>query len=168
MAPGQCLACCPNVLDQHHRKATRRSLDPDTGAFTIETARRKLYVMTRHYNPDRAQPRMRILFAPDNLNLHSGNFWADIKRTGLGNEGGVTFTEGKKPEALLKRIIGMTIQPGDWVLDAAGSRTTGAVAYKMRRRWIMIEHRQYYYTHLLPRLRAVIDGSSQTGFSKSL
>ena len=112
---------------------------------------------------------MRLLFADDYLTVHPGDFWADIKTTGLGDEGGATFTKGKKPEALLKRIIGMVTQPGDWVLDAfAGSGTTGAVAHKMGRRWIMIEHGKHCHTHLLPRLRTVIDGTDQTGISKSV
>ncbi len=161
--------CSTSTTAKQRADRKRTALDPEAGAFTIETARRKLYVMTSRYNPDRAQPRIRILFAADYLSVHPGDFWADIKTTGLGDEGQVTFTKGKKPEALLKRIIGMATQPGDWVLDAfAGSGTTGAVAHKMGRRWIMIEHGQHCHTHLLPRLRAVIDGSDQTGISKNL
>ena len=45
-----------------------------------------------------------------------------------------------KPERLLKRILELATDPGDWVLDSfAGSGTTGAVAHKMGRRWIMVE-----------------------------
>ncbi|MFQ6676497.1 MAG: DNA methyltransferase, partial [Fidelibacterota bacterium] len=43
-------------------------------------------------------------------------------------------------EALLERVIGSSSGPGDVVLDAfAGSGTSGAVAEKMGRRWIMID-----------------------------
>lgn len=43
-----------------------------------------------------------------------------------------------KPEALLQRILHIATISGDWVLDSfAGSGTTGAVAHKMGRRWIM-------------------------------
>ncbi len=46
----------------------------------------------------------------------------------------------QKPEALLERIIKASSNPGDIVLDAfAGSGTTGAVAEKLGRRWIMID-----------------------------
>src|SRR5262249_29983365 len=45
-----------------------------------------------------------------------------------------------KPEDLIARVIAMSTDPGDWVLDSfAGSGTTGAVAHKMGRRWIMVE-----------------------------
>lgn len=47
-----------------------------------------------------------------------------------------------KPERLLKRILEIATNPGDLVLDSfAGSGTTGAVAHKMGRQWIMIELR---------------------------
>ena len=46
----------------------------------------------------------------------------------------------QKPEALLARVIKASSNPGDLVLDAfAGSGTTGAVAEKLGRRWIMID-----------------------------
>ena len=45
-----------------------------------------------------------------------------------------------KPERLLNRILQLATNPGDLVLDSfAGSGTTGAVAHKMGRRWIMVE-----------------------------
>ena len=46
----------------------------------------------------------------------------------------------QKPEALLKRIIKASSNEGDIVLDCfAGSGTTGAVAEKLSRKWIMID-----------------------------
>jgi len=46
----------------------------------------------------------------------------------------------QKPEVLLERIITASSNPGELVLDAfAGSGTTGAVAEKLGRRWIMID-----------------------------
>ena len=45
-----------------------------------------------------------------------------------------------KPERLLQRVLQLATSPGDLVLDSfAGSGTTGAVAQKMCRRWIMVE-----------------------------
>ena len=56
------------------------------------------------------------------------------------HEGGVDFRSGKKPEALLEIILQHFSAPGDIVLDSfAGSGSTGAVAHKMGRRWIMVE-----------------------------
>jgi len=73
-----------------------------------------------------------------------------------------------KPERLLERVLALATQPGDLVLDSfAGSGTTGAVAHKMRRRWIMIELGEHCHTHIIPRLRKVIDGADLGGISKA-
>ena len=161
--------CATTAVAKRLADQKRTLLKPCVAAFTIETPQHNLYVMKRDYNEQMAQPRIRLLFADDYLTVHPGDFWQDIKTTGLGDEGGVDFTNGKKPEALLKRIIGMTTQPGDWVLDAfAGSGTTGAVAHKMRRQWIMIESGEQCYTHILLRLRHVIDGEDAGGVSRAV
>jgi adenine-specific DNA-methyltransferase len=74
-----------------------------------------------------------------------------------------------KPERLLARIIQITTEPSDLVLDSfAGSGTTGAVAHKMGRRWIMIELGEHCHTHIIPRLQKVIDGTDQGGISKAV
>lgn len=95
--------------------------------------------------------------------------WTDIGWTGIANEGGVEFKNGKKPEALIKRIIEMATEKGDFVLDSfAGSGTTGAVAHKMGRRWIMIELGEHCHTHIIPRMRRVIDGTDTTGVTEAV
>jgi len=59
--------------------------------------------------------------------------------------------ETPKPERLLKKIVEIASNPGDWVLDSfAGSGTTGAVAHKMGRRWIMVELGEHCHTHNHP------------------
>jgi adenine-specific DNA-methyltransferase len=64
-----------------------------------------------------------------------------------------------KPEKLISQVISLASDPGDLVLDSfAGSGTTGAVAHKMGRRWIMVELGEHCHTHIIPRLRKVIDG----------
>lgn len=74
-----------------------------------------------------------------------------------------------KPEKLVKRIIHLASNPGDLVLDSfAGSGTTGAVAHKMGRRWIMVELGEHCHTHIIPRLQKVIDGEDQGGISKAV
>ena len=46
----------------------------------------------------------------------------------------------QKPEGILRRIIQASSAPGDWVLDFfAGSGTTGAVAAKLDRRFVLME-----------------------------
>ena len=73
-----------------------------------------------------------------------------------------------KPEALLQRMLHISSNPGDLVLDSfLGSGTTAAVAHKMGRRWIGIEMGDHAATHCLPRLQKVIDGE-QGGISKAL
>ncbi len=73
-----------------------------------------------------------------------------------------------KPERLLQRILTIGTSEGDIVLDFhAGSGTTGAVAHKMGRNYILVE--QMDYIHDLPeaRLKKVIAGE-QGGISKSV
>lgn len=72
-----------------------------------------------------------------------------------------------KPERLLKRVLEIATSPDDLVLDSfAGSGTTGAVAHKMGRRWIMVELGEHAHTHIVPRLRKVIDGTDAGGITK--
>jgi adenine-specific DNA-methyltransferase len=74
-----------------------------------------------------------------------------------------------KPERLLHRIIHIATNPNDLVLDSfAGSGTTGAVAHKMGRRWIMVELGEHCHTHIIPRLKKVVDGEDQGGISKAV
>lgn len=64
-----------------------------------------------------------------------------------------------KPERLIQRILQISTNPGDLVLDSfLGSGTTAAVAHKMGRRYIGIEMGEHARTHCVPRLQKVIDG----------
>jgi adenine-specific DNA-methyltransferase len=77
--------------------------------------------------------------------------------------------ETPKPERLIQRILHLATRPGDLVLDSfAGSGTTGAVAHKMGRRWIMVELGEHCHTHIIPRLKKVIDGDDQGGISQTV
>ncbi|WP_434515615.1 site-specific DNA-methyltransferase [Dechloromonas sp. ARDL1] len=74
-----------------------------------------------------------------------------------------------KPETLIQRIVHIATNPGDLVLDSfAGSGTTGAVAHKMGRRWIMIELGEHCHTHIIPRLKKVIDGDDPGGVTAAV
>ncbi len=74
-----------------------------------------------------------------------------------------------KPERLISRVLQIATNPGDWVLDSfAGSGTSGVVAQKMGRRWIMVELGEHIHTHIIPRLQKVIDGADQGGITKSV
>lgn len=95
--------------------------------------------------------------------------WTDISWTGIAKEGGVVFKNSKKPEILIKRILDIFSNEGDYVLDSfLGSGTTVAVAHKMGRKWIGIELGDHCYTHCKPRLEKVIDGTDQGGISKAV
>jgi adenine-specific DNA-methyltransferase len=95
--------------------------------------------------------------------------WDDILSNNIHKEGGVDFPKGKKPEALLKRCIDLSTSEGDWVLDSfAGSGTSGAVAHKMGRRWILVEQGDQAITHCVPRLKRVIGGTDAEGITKNV
>lgn len=71
-----------------------------------------------------------------------------------------------KPEALLQRVLHIATSPGDLVLDSfAGSGTTGAVAHKMGRQWILVELGEHCLSHTRPRMVRVVDGDDTGGIS---
>lgn len=74
-----------------------------------------------------------------------------------------------KPERLIERILTLGSNKGDIVLDSfLGSGTTAAVAHKMGRKYIGIELGEHCFTHCIPRLQKVIDGTDQGGISKTV
>lgn len=82
---------------------------------------------------------------------------------------GVESFDTPKPEALIQRVIQIATNPGDLVLDSfAGSGTTGAVAHKMGRRWIMVELGDHAITLIASRLRKVIDGADGGGVTEAV
>ncbi len=96
------------------------------------------------------------------------NVWDDIGFQGIAREGGVRFVRSKKPERLIARILAMSTDPGDWVLDAfLGSGTTAAVALKMGRRWVGIERGAHVDALCIPRLRSVVDGDDEAGVTRA-
>jgi adenine-specific DNA-methyltransferase len=83
--------------------------------------------------------------------------------------GKVDAFETPKPERLMHRILTIASNRGDWILDSfAGSGTTGAVAHKMGRRWIMVELGEHCHTHIIPRLKKVIDGEDPGGVTDAV
>lgn len=81
----------------------------------------------------------------------------------------VATFETPKPERLLEKILIISTNPGDLILDSfAGSGTTGAVAHKMGRRWIMVELGEHCHTHIIPRMKKVIDGTDPGGVTEAV
>ena len=104
------------------------------------------YMVRSNFSTDSSKPRVQLIFADDNLTVHPGDMWVDIKTTGLDGEGDVSFKNGKKPLKLLSRLIGMNTKDGDLVMDCfAGSASTGHavleanVSSGINRRFILIQ-----------------------------
>lgn len=121
-----------------------------------------------------AYKREEVLFAHEKLQNGEvrsvlGDIWLNIGINNLHKEGGVSLRFGKKPERLLFNILKLCTKEGDLVLDYfAGSGTTGAVAHKMGRRWIMVEIGRQAEKLIIPRMQRVISGKDQTGISKEV
>lgn len=63
----------------------------------------------------------------------------------------------QKPEKLLERVIRAASRPGDVVLDYfAGSGTTGAVAQRLERRWILVDNNPKAVAVMRRRLNAPV------------
>lgn len=122
-------------------------------------------------------PRVKLFLSEVRDGMTPHNWWphADVGHTDEAKKemielfGARHVFDTPKPERLLQRIVHIATKPGDLVLDAfAGSGTTGAVAHKMGRRWIMIEQGEHCHTHIVPRMKAVVDGTDQGGISKAV
>jgi adenine-specific DNA-methyltransferase len=98
------------------------------------------------------------------------DFWShdEIQVTGISQEGNVTLRRGKKPERLIQRIIDLSSQKNDIILDFfLGSGTTCSVAHKMGRQYIGIEQLDYGSNDIVARINNVINGD-QSGISKAV
>lgn len=126
-------------------------------------------------NLEQDKPRLKVYLenvgtgvVPDTLWLRSDvGDNQDAKREARAFNPHDTFAT-PKPEKLIARVLEIATQPGDLVLDSfAGSGTTGAVAHKMGRRWIMVELGDHASTHIVPRMQAVIDGTDPGGITEA-
>lgn len=95
----------------------REKYEISDGAFLIRTPRNKIYLMRGDYNIKAKQPRMKMLFADQYLDVNVGDFWHDIKTTGLGAEGNIEFLNGKKPLKLIMRLLSLSNFNDASVLD---------------------------------------------------
>lgn len=134
-----------------------------------------------------------IIFSPDGRRLikktylvnqkglSPSSIWHDIDDTGHNRQAKYELKklfpniltselfETPKPEKVIKRILEISTNPNDLVLDSfAGSGTTGAVAHKMGRRHISVEMGEHAHTHIVPRYKKVITGEDQGGISESV
>ena len=112
--------------------------------------------------------KIRLIDGENVPSIQLSNIWTDVPYEGISKEGNVTLKGGKKPEKLIKRIIEMSTNPGDIVLDFhLGSGTTAAVAHKLNRRYIGCEQLDSQIDMIKSRLQDVVRGD-QTGISKTV
>lgn len=110
-----------------------------------------------------------MLFLADHVDEWLGDVWTEFSTINLHREGAVPFPNGKKPEALLRRIIELTTEPGDRVLDPwSGSGTVPATALKLGRHALAIEAGPQATTHILPRLARVVAGKDPSGITDAV
>ncbi len=118
--------------------------------------------MAKRYLSEVAEGRKSSTFWDGSEVGYNLNGDAEIKQLFNGNK----VFNNPKPEALISRILEVSTNENDLVLDFfAGSGTTCAVAHKMKRRYIGIEQMGYIETITKERLKKVIEGE-QGGISK--
>jgi adenine-specific DNA-methyltransferase len=148
--------------------------------WSRETLHEKIQRREIRFTPDGKAIRRRTYLA-DMKSLPPSTLWATLEDTGhnrqakyelknLFPEVEVSALFGTpKPERLIKRVLELATEPLDWVLDSfAGSGTTGAVAHKMGRRWIMVELGEHCHTHIIPRLNKVVNGADSGGITEAV
>ncbi|QQR68197.1 MAG: site-specific DNA-methyltransferase [Alphaproteobacteria bacterium] len=153
---------------------------PNGWRWSRETIEEKMKTGEIRYSPDYTRL-IRRTYLADMEGLPPSTLWTDLEETGHNRQAKyelknlfpdvkVTDLFGTpKPERLLQKILLLATNPGDLVLDSfAGSGTTGAVAHKMGRRWIMIELGEHCHTHIIPRLKKVIDGEDKGGITEAV
>ncbi|MDR0274036.1 MAG: site-specific DNA-methyltransferase [Burkholderiaceae bacterium] len=121
-------------------------------------------------------PRLKMYLSEAAEGIIPTTLWADGAEFGHNQDGirelralEVGDFPTPKPEKLISKVVSLATNPNDLVLDSfAGSGTTGAVAHKMGRRWIMVELGEHCHTHIISRLKKVIDGEDQGGISKAV
>ena len=90
-----------------------------------------------------------------------GDLWDDEVFQTNSYEGGVSFKNGKKPEKLLERIIQLTTNKNDLVLDfylGSGTTIVATLAHKLQRRFIGVEIMDHQINLCLERMKRVISG----------
>lgn len=114
--------------------------------FYYKTPENKIYIIKNIFDSSSKKPRLQVLFAKEYLDKNPGDFWSDIKTTGLDNEGNVPFKNGKKPLKLIKRLIKTGSNEGDIILDFfSGSATTAHAVMELNaedggnRKYIMVQ-----------------------------
>jgi adenine-specific DNA-methyltransferase len=148
--------------------------------WSRETIAERMATGEIRFTPDGKGIRRRTYLA-DMKGLPPSTLWADLDQTGHNRQAKYELKQlfpertasdlfaTPKPERLLARILDLATEPGDVVLDSfAGSGTTGCVAHKMGRKWVLVEVGEHCFTELLPRIRKVVSGEDTGGISEAV
>jgi adenine-specific DNA-methyltransferase len=148
--------------------------------WSRETIQEKISTGEIRFTPDGKSIRRRT-YLREQDGLPPSSLWINLDETGHNRQAKFEqknlfpdWTKSEwfstpKPEKLIKRILELATNPGDLILDSfAGSGTTGAVAHKMGRRWIMVELGDHAKTHIVPRMNKVIDGTDKGGVTEAV
>lgn len=147
--------------------------------WSLDTIQEKLKTGELRFSEDETRL-IRRTYLKDMKGLPPSSLWDNIKETGHNRQAKyelkklfpnipvTSLLRTPKPEKLIQKILTLTTNEEDLVLDSfLGSGTTAAVAQKMGRRYIGVELGQHAYTHCYPRLKMVTDGTDQGGISKA-
>jgi adenine-specific DNA-methyltransferase len=164
-------------------------INPNTGSMIKNTKKAWKYDLQTHQehvsenriwwgkDGNNTVPALKLFLAEVRDGMTPHNWWPydevghtdEAKKEVIRLYGNENVFDTPKPERLIKRILEIATNPGDLVLDSfAGSGTTGAVAQKMGRRWIMIELGEHCHTHIIPRLQKVINNEDPGGITKTV
>lgn len=105
----------------------------------------------------------RRFYLDDAKGIPVTDVWEDIASfQTIVNSPEITGFGTQKPEKLIERIITISSNEGDIVLDfQLGSGTTSAVAHKLCRQYIGIEQMDYVHTISLKRMQKVMNGGDE-------
>lgn len=147
--------------------------------WSLETIQEKLKTGELRFSDDETRL-IRRTYLKDMKGLPPSSLWDNLEETGHNRQAKyelknlfpdipvTSLLRTPKPEKLIKKILMLTTNEGDLVLDSfLGSGTTAAVAQKMGRRYIGVELGQHAYTHCYLRLKMVTNGTDQGGISKA-
>lgn len=146
------------------------TFNADNPEVRIPSARQLVYADNRA-NPQGRLPDDTWILRPQDLPTGFGadeDTWYFPRVAGTFKER-AGFHGCQMPEQLLGRIIRVSSQPGELVLDPfAGSGTTLAVAKKLGRRWIGFDLSENYITQVTSRLDAIEPGDALDGAANPL
>jgi len=168
---------CYDIINPH----TGRVIENTKKAWKYEPETHRIHVEEKRLwwgkDGTNTVPALKLFLSDVRGGMTPHNWWSheDVGHTDEAKKESITLFGARevfdtpKPERLLKRILEIATNPGDLVLDSfAGSGTTGAVAHKMGRKWIMVELGEHCHTHIIPRMQKVCDGTDQGGISKAV